>query len=193
MSLYLLGAHALLGVYARDEHDLCSVMATFAGDVLSNTSTILEIVPLEDSSVMRRRILVAVDGSEVFDRSLTRAAELAQVLDAELHTITVQKQRPAFETIAMEVELPQAELDRYFSEVEYQIRRAAEEAGIRIASTKMIKGNPANEILRYINELHFDFVVLGRRNRSVGNYFRLGSTVRKVTARSPCTVVVVPK
>jgi len=65
----------------------------------------------------------------------------------------------------MEVELPQAELDRYFSEVEYQIRRAAEEAGIRIASTKIIKGNPANEILRYIREVSFDFVVLGRRNR----------------------------
>ena len=85
------------------------MMATFARDVLSNTSTVLELVTLEDSGVMRRRILVAVDGSEVFDRSLTRAAELAQALDAELHTITVQKQRLAFETIAKEVELPQAE------------------------------------------------------------------------------------
>jgi nucleotide-binding universal stress UspA family protein len=168
-------------------------MATFAGDVLPNTSTILGIGTLEDSDIMRRRILVAVDGSEVFDRSLTRAAELARVLDAELHTITVQEQRPAFETIAVEVELPQAELDRYFSEVEYQIRRAAEEAGIRIASTKIIKGNPANEILRYIREASFDFVVLGRRNRRRGNYFRLGSTVRKVAAHAPCTIVLVPK
>lgn len=168
-------------------------MATFAGDVLPNTSTILGIGTLEDSDIMRRRILVAVDGSEVFDRSLTRAAELARVLDAELHTITVKKQRPAFETIAMEVELPQAELDRYFSEVEYQIRRAAEEAGIRIASTKIIKGNPANEILRYIREASFDFVVLGRRNRRRGNYFRRGSTVRKVAAHAPCTIVLVPK
>jgi nucleotide-binding universal stress UspA family protein len=148
---------------------------------------------LDDSGVMRTRILVAVDGSEVFDRSLARATELARALEAEVHTITVQKRRPAFETIAMEVEVPQAELDRYFSEVECQIRRAAEEAGIRIASTKIVKGNPANEILRYIKEVGFDFVVLGRRNRGLGNYFRLGSTVRKVAAHSPCIVVVVPK
>ena len=54
MGLHLSGAHALLGVYARNEHDFYPVMATFAGDVLSNTSTILELVTLEDSGVLRR-------------------------------------------------------------------------------------------------------------------------------------------
>lgn len=139
------------------------------------------------------KILVALDGSAVLDRSLEQAAELARTLDAELHAIVVQKRRPAFETIAMEVEIPQSMVDRYFSEVVYQVKRAAEEVGTQIESVKVVKGIPADAILRYIREVGFDFVVLGRRRRSRRLSFLAGSTVRKVVARSPCTTIVVPK
>lgn len=136
---------------------------------------------------------MALDGSAVLDKSLQKAAELARTLDAELHAIVVQKRRPAFETIAMEVEVPQSMVDRYFAEVVYQVKQAAEEAGTPVESVKVVKGVPADAILRHIREVGFDFVVLGRRVARRRFRFLSGSTVRKVVSRSPCTVVVVPK
>lgn len=147
---------------------------------------------LENSS-RAYKILVALDGSAVLDKSLQKAAELTRTLDAELHAIVVQKRRPGFETIAMEVEVPKAMVDRYFAEVVYQVKQAAEEAGTPVESVKVVKGVPADAILRHIREVGFDFVVLGRRVARRRFRFLSGSTVRKVVARSPCTVVVVPK
>ena len=139
------------------------------------------------------KILVALDGAAVLNRPLEQAVELARTLDAELHAIVVQKRRPAFETIAMEVDIPQSMVDGYFAEVAYQIKRAAGEAGTQIESVKVVKGIPADAILSHIREVGFDFVVLGRRRRSRRFSFLVGSTVRKVVARSPCTAIVVPK
>ena len=141
----------------------------------------------------KRKILVAVDGSEVFDGALKRAAELTRTMEAELHAIIVQKRRPAFETIAMEVEIPQPLVDRYFAEVEHQVKRTVEEMGAEVASVKVVKGVPADAILRHIREVGFDFVVLGRRHGGRQFSFRAGPTIRKVVARSPCAVIVIPK
>ncbi len=148
---------------------------------------------ISENSGRAYKILVALDGSAVLDKSLVQAVALTRTLNAELHAIIVQKRRPAFETIAMEVEIPQPMVDRYFAEVVYQIKRTAEEAGSRIESVKVVKGIPADAILRHIREVGFDFVVLGRRQGGRRFSFLAGSTVRKVVARSPCTTIVVPK
>jgi nucleotide-binding universal stress UspA family protein len=93
----------------------------------------------------------------------------------------------------MEVEVPRAMVDRYFAEVVYQVKQAAEEAGTPVESVKVVKGVPADAILRHIREVGFDFVVLGHQRRYRRFSFLAGPTIRKVVARSPCTVVVVPK
>jgi nucleotide-binding universal stress UspA family protein len=141
---------------------------------------------------MYGRILAAIDGSRPSADTLGQAVRLARELDADLYTISVQEWPTPLEVIGMEVEIPQALHDEFFDECKYRIRCAAEEAGVRLKSTKVTKGNPATAILRHIEETGFDFVVLGRRGRGFVHRLRWTSTAHKVIACANCPVIICP-
>src|SRR5215212_11267872 len=111
---------------------------------------------------MHRRILAAIDGSPASTDTLEQAVRIARELDADLYTISVQEWPSPLEVIGMEVEIPQALHDEFFDDCKYRIRCAAEEAGVRLKSTKVAKGISATTILRHIEETGFDFVGRGR-------------------------------
>lgn len=138
------------------------------------------------------RILVAVDGTRACDAVLHQAVALALELDVKLCTITVQERVRPLEVIGMEVEVPQAMQDEHFEEVEHHFRSMAEDAGVRIGTTTLVKGDPASRILHHIEETGFDFVVLGRRGGGLMHRLRWRSTTHKVMACSPCPVLVSP-
>src|SRR5215204_3914424 len=125
---------------------------------------------------MYRRILAAIDGSPASADTLEQAVRIARELDADLYTISVQEWPRPLEVIGMEVEIPQTLHDEFFDDCKYRIRCAAEEAGVRLKSTKVTKGIPATAILRHIEETGFDFVVLGARRRSFASPLRRSST-----------------
>jgi nucleotide-binding universal stress UspA family protein len=141
---------------------------------------------------MYRRILAAIDGSPASADTLEQAVRLARELDADLYTISVQEWPRPLEVIGMEVEIPQTLHDEFFDDCKYRIQCAAEEAGVRLKSTKVTKGIPATAILRHIEETGFDFVVLGRRGRGFVHRLRWTSTVHKVIACANCPVVICP-
>jgi nucleotide-binding universal stress UspA family protein len=141
---------------------------------------------------MYRRILAAIDGLPASADTLEQAVRIAGELDADLYTISVQEWPTPLEVIGREVELPQALQDEFFDDCTHRIERAAEEAGVRLKSCKVTKGNPATEILRYIEETGFDFVVLGRRGRGFIHRLRWTSTAHKVIACASCSVIVCP-
>lgn len=141
---------------------------------------------------MYGRILAAIDGSPASADTLEQAVRIARELDADLYTISVQEWPTPLEVIGMEVEIPQALHDEFFDECKDRIRCAAEEAGVRVKSTKVTKGNPAASILRHIEETGFDFVVLGRRGKGFIHRLRWTSTAHKVIACADCPVIVCP-
>lgn len=141
---------------------------------------------------MYGRILAAIDGSKASADTLGQAISLARGLGAELYTISVQEWPTPLETIGMEVEIPQSLHDEFFEEAQSRIRSAAEEAGVTVGSTRVVKGNPATAILSYIEETGFDFVVLGRRGKGFMHRLRWMSTCHKVIACADCPVIVSP-
>jgi nucleotide-binding universal stress UspA family protein len=141
---------------------------------------------------MYRRILAAIDGSPASADTLEQAVRLARELDVDLYTISVQEWPTPLEVIGREVEIPQALHDEFFDDCKHRIRSAAEEAGVRLKSTKVTKGIPATAILRYIEETGFDFVILGRRGRGFAHRLRWTSTAHKVIACANCPVLVCP-
>jgi nucleotide-binding universal stress UspA family protein len=141
---------------------------------------------------MYGRILTAIDGSKASADTLGQAVQLARELGAELYTISVQEWPTPLEVIGMEVEIPQALHDEFFEEAQGRIRSAAEEAGVRVGDTRVVKGNPACAILRYIEEVGFDFVILGRRGKGLMHRLRWKSTCHKVIACANCPVIVCP-
>jgi nucleotide-binding universal stress UspA family protein len=141
---------------------------------------------------MYRRILAAIDGLPASADTLEQAVRIARELDADLYTISVQEWPTPLEVIGREVEISQALQDEFFDDCKYRIRCAAEEAGVRLKSTKVTKGNPATAILRHIEETGFDFVVLGRRGQGLIHRLRWTSTAHKVIACANCPVIVCP-
>jgi nucleotide-binding universal stress UspA family protein len=141
---------------------------------------------------MYRIILAAIDGSPASADTLEQAVRFARELDADLYTISVQEWPTPLEVIGRDVEVPQVLQDEFFDDCKYRIRCAAEEAGVRLKSTKVTKGIPATAILRHIEETGFDFVVLGRRGRGFAHRLRWTSTAHKVIACADCPVIVCP-
>lgn len=140
------------------------------------------------------KILAGVDGRSAHDAALGTAARLSQALGAELHIVTVHQRRPWQEVLALDVEFPQPELDEYFREVEHQLRTAADSLGAHVTSVTASKGDPGEVILKHIERISPDMVVLCRNRRpgTSRHGMSLGSTSKKVSCGSPCPVVLVP-
>lgn len=140
------------------------------------------------------RVLVAVDWSKPSDDCvLGHGAVLARRMGARMHVISVREPPPSFQLIAQEVEwLPAESMGEYLAAVKRQARRAAGEAGVELGDVRVVQGNPGREILRYVEEVGFDLVVLGRRGGGMAHRFRLGSTVHRVVSCCNCSVVIVP-
>lgn len=67
----------------------------------------------------------------------------------------------------------------------------AKESGIQDVSVLLVDGNPADEILRCIDEQGIDGVVMGSRGLSNIKAMFLGSVSHKVTNRATCTCIAV--
>lgn len=141
---------------------------------------------------MYKRILAAIDGLPASIDTLEQAVRIAGELDADLYTISVQEWPTPLEVIGRDVEMPLALQEEVFDDCKHRIQCAAEDAGVRLKSTRVTKGNPATAILRHIEETGFDFVVLGRRGRGFIHRLRWTSTAHRVIACASCSVIVCP-
>lgn len=153
-----------------------------------------------------RCIVVATDGSEVADRAVDFAAELARLAGAELvvtHVISVmavapttpRPGRPAFNLGApMKAEsatVPEALADAA-SDTLASAKTRAEAKGAPHVETESRAGEPAEIILAVAKERNADAIVLGKRGRGRLAGMLLGSVSQKVSMSARCPVTVVP-
>jgi nucleotide-binding universal stress UspA family protein len=54
-----------------------------------------------------------------------------------------------------------------------------------------LRGNPANEIIRYAHENDVDLIIIGTHGRSGFEHIIFGSTAEKVVRKAPCPVLSV--
>ncbi|MGA3224003.1 MAG: universal stress protein [Acidobacteriaceae bacterium] len=141
---------------------------------------------------MFRRIVVAYDGSPESQRSLVSAIRLAKSLDAELHTVTVIADLPAYTAFAdaADSSVPRMlELDRrqFYQNLQEKARDLFASYGIGFQG-HLIEGKPVEAIVDFLRRQKADLLVLGLHQREL-HIARLWSTVYELAQDAPCSVL----
>ncbi len=140
-----------------------------------------------------KKLVVGYDGSESSQKALEKAIALAKELNAELHIVGVV--RP-FEFAAIDY-IPPEEIEEYekeemTKEEKYlsEAKKIAEKEGIE-PFTKVMEGEPAEELMSYADENDCDLIIIG--HRGVGGFKRmlLGSTASNLVKYANQSVLVV--
>jgi phosphoglycerate kinase len=142
-----------------------------------------------------RRILLPVDGSE---HSLEAARKLGRLIDAEGAEISLlhAQETEAFaagkawidpETKQHREIKRRQEAERVFALAEAQLARQRLTAGHQL----MVEGDPADEILRFADEIGADLIVMGSHGRTGIMRVLMGSVSRKVLDQAKCPVLIV--
>jgi phosphoglycerate kinase len=141
-----------------------------------------------------RRILLAVDGSE---HSLTVASRIGSLVDAEgaeIHLLYVQKPKSIVAEglwvdpqVEREREIErQFEAERIFAAVNAALARQGLVSHMQID----VEGDPADEILRFADEINADLIAMGSHGKSGVLSLIMGSVSRKVIDHARCPVLV---
>jgi nucleotide-binding universal stress UspA family protein len=141
-------------------------------------------------------LLVAVDGSEQSDRSLSYAVGMARIHNARLTLITVV---PALSGWALGAGQFGAAMDvsKVGEELERDHRRVLHDARdllpADVSVTTLLKtGDPGAVIVAEASSKPYDLVVMSSRGRGELRSLLLGSVSRHVLHDSPVPVLVVP-
>jgi nucleotide-binding universal stress UspA family protein len=145
-----------------------------------------------------KRVLVAVDGSEIALRAVDLAAEIAQRHGAELVIATVAEdcgiRDESLEAFAYSEHMvgPVAELLRRAAEKILAIARdRATRAGATAPHIELRSGEAVEQILELTRVREIDFLVFGHRGRSAtGERQLLGGTAFKLANLAPCNIAV---
>ncbi|MFD1569317.1 universal stress protein [Halorubrum laminariae] len=143
---------------------------------------------------MYDRILLPTDGSEGVDRAIDHAIDAANRYDATLHVLYVVDSGVVNAYSGDEFvdgsEGAEETLEERGREALESVSDHAADAGVETV-TKLVYGDPHEEILRYIDGNDIDLTVMGSKTRS-GNYRRmLGSVTERVSRQSTAPVSIV--
>lgn len=135
-----------------------------------------------------KRILVAVDGSEIGLSAVRAAAKLAA--ERGISSVTLMNVIP---TIASTVGVtllgaPPSDIEAW--EVFAQPKEILTKAGVGY-QLLLAMGDPAEEIIRAARDHGFDLIVVGHRGLSPVKAFLLGSVSNRIVSHAPCSVLVV--
>lgn len=131
-------------------------------------------------SELYKKILLATDGSEENKKAVIHAIEQAKLSGAELHAVYVLDMKTDYE--------PKSYLSTDLSSVE----NIAKKEGINVKKW-IVKGHPAEEILKLAKEKAADLIVMGSLGRSGIEKILLGSVADKVIRNSSIPVLIVRK
>lgn len=138
---------------------------------------------------MYSRIVVPVDGSKTSDKAMQYAVNMAKHYGASITLIHVV---PSI--VRAYSEVPLLVPTKEFEEEGREILRKAEESiraqGVQVKS-EIVRGNPAEEILRFADGISADLIVMGSRGLSAIKAFLMGSVSHKVAAHAKCPVLIV--
>lgn len=139
-----------------------------------------------------KKICCAVDFEEPSRAAMEQAADLATRLGAALtlvHVVASPAQAASDVLVSsrgvaqIEAEEREATLDRWRADAE---RRAG-----RSVSARVLRGEPAAEIVRHAREERCDLLVVGTHGRTGMSRLVLGSVAERIGRRSPCPVLLV--
>ncbi|MHB8509848.1 MAG: universal stress protein [Candidatus Dormibacteria bacterium] len=139
---------------------------------------------------MHEVIVVAVDGSKGGYAAVVEAAEIAKRFGAGLIAISVEEGLPRYAGTLDEVDDFVERKDKYFADVGREAERLAGEHGVTITHEVRL-GHSADVIVKFVEEVNADLVVLGYKGHSRIAQSVIGTTAQKVNAYSKASVLIV--
>ncbi len=139
-----------------------------------------------------KKICCAVDFSAPSRAALLDAAELARQLDAQLTLAHVHHPRTrtgdkVVASVSKELEMAAEELRRKLDQARWEAERISQ----RPVLTAVLSGNPASEILHFVQTNGIDAVVLGTHGRRGVARLLPVSVAERVAREAHCAVVLV--
>ncbi len=135
------------------------------------------------------KIAVAIDGSENALRAAKHAITLVQYLpEAQLEVIYVSDYNKAKDERLLSQSPESLTLKRVQKVL--PILELAKNVGVKTKIT-MLKGNPSQEIIRYVNSEEIDQLVIGSRGLNTFQEMVLGSVSHKVMKHVNCPITIV--
>ncbi|MBO0588925.1 universal stress protein [Sporosarcina sp. E16_8] len=135
------------------------------------------------------KIAVAIDGSENALRAAKHAITLVQYLpEAHLEVIYVSDYNKAKDERLLSQSPESLTLKR--EQRVQPIIELAKDVGVKTKIT-MLKGNPSQEIIKYVNLEEIDQLVIGSRGLNTFQEMVLGSVSHKVMKHVNCPITIV--
>lgn len=148
---------------------------------------------------MFKKILVGLDASEMSERALRLACDLAQKYGAELHLVhTPQPQTVAFAMGAVSgyhaaTTMPSPdEVNAAGDKILASGAAIAAEQGQQVTQKFQQIGDPADTIIRCAEQWGIDLIVTGRRGLGAIGALVQGSTTQAVNHHAKCACLSVP-
>jgi nucleotide-binding universal stress UspA family protein len=141
------------------------------------------------------KVLIPVDGSPSSRNSVEKAVSTGIVNGAEVHIMTVISTPHAAPTrnpyMAAEMVTELADANKKFAETVLEDAKKVVSSMGEIKTAVIKEGNPAEEILKYAEEIGSNLIVMGNRGLSTFNKVLLGSVSQKILTHSCCSVLIV--
>jgi nucleotide-binding universal stress UspA family protein len=151
---------------------------------------------LEDA--MYKQIVVGTDGSTGANMAVDAAIELARLSGATLHVVNAHKLMTAYQlATAADVGIAPVDVGSTNDQIVAdgkrlcdQVIARAKEAGVQ-AESHSIGEDPADALIRVVEETGADLLVVGNRGMTGARRFVLGSVPNKVSHHCPTSLLIV--
>lgn len=148
---------------------------------------------------MIKKMLVAIDGSEHAERALDLALEMAKTYAAEVQIVSVvspvKSVIPRFTPAAPPSQFYNFFIkyieDRLKTVLSEALKKAREENPTVKILTKLLNGNPAQEIVQTAKDENVDIIIIGSRGLGGIDELLLGSVSNKIADTATCPVLIV--
>jgi nucleotide-binding universal stress UspA family protein len=142
-----------------------------------------------------KRLIIAYDESPEAQRALTRAIEMAKLMESELRLVTVSEPLPPYVAYA-DVGFPGSkrmladERENFYNKLQEEAKVLAAESGL-VADGVIVEGDEVQSIVNSITSWHADLLVIGRRHHSSPLTRIWGGTVHEIAERTTCNILAV--
>ena len=139
-----------------------------------------------------RKILIATDGSKAAKKAVDFGVQIAGLSGAKVYAVYVIDTTPYYSIPLDKVWSKEVyeQLETMGNEITSDVEKAAKAAGLE-AESLVLKGDPAERIIKFAEEQSVDMIVVG--SHGIGEFERLviGSVSEKVVRHAKVPVLVV--
>lgn len=146
---------------------------------------------------LRKKILVAIDGSPMSDKAAEEAVRLAagnaSQFKSKIYAMLVLPDAPRTTFTDFVPPRPVTETEQWDElrdKIFFVVRKNAEEAGIPL-EIKIVHGEPVDELLGFAHSEEVDVIVIGSTGKGFLKRKVLGSVSDKVVRNAKCSVYVI--